>query len=73
MERNERERKRHLRHWSLFMIMLLEDREDLPRNYGYVGALQRLRTLLDVELDREGAADHGTGQRAMLEECVPGR
>ena len=48
------------------MIMLLEGREDLPRSYGYMGALQRLRELLDLELGGEAAADQGTAERTVF-------
>lgn len=52
MDREERERQRHVRHWATFMIMHLEGREgDAPR-YTYRESLQRLRELVDAELTR---------------------
>lgn len=52
MDANERERRRHICHWAMFMIMHLEGRESIPPKYDVTAALSRLRELIDVELAR---------------------
>ena len=50
MQREEEERRRHIRHWAMFMIMHLEGRESVAPRYDVTAALERLRELIDHEL-----------------------
>lgn len=50
MDREERERRNHVRRWACLMIMHLEGRDADPPRYTYEEALARLRDLLDREL-----------------------
>ena len=52
MDREEMERRRHLCHWATFMIMHLEGRESAQPRYEVRTALERLRELIDVELEK---------------------
>ena len=52
IDREERERRRHLCHWATFMIMHLEGRETAQPRYDLPAALERLRELIDEELER---------------------
>jgi hypothetical protein len=51
MDRNEQERRRHMCHWAMFMIMHMEGRESITPKYDLESALQRLRELIDRELE----------------------
>ena len=51
MDRNEEERRRHMCHWAMFMIMHLEGRESITPKYDVTSALERLRELIDRELE----------------------
>lgn len=54
MNAAERERRGHIRHWAVFMIMHLEGRDgEMPR-YTYAESLERLRELIDRELGQSG-------------------
>ena len=52
MDREEKERRRHVRHWATFMIMHLEGREGEVPDYSYQEALKRLGELVAQELER---------------------
>jgi hypothetical protein len=52
VDRNEEERRRHVCHWAMFMIMHLEGRESIPPKYDVASALRRLQELIDRELER---------------------
>jgi hypothetical protein len=52
MDRIEEERRRHLCHWATFMIMHLEGHEVAQPRYELRPALERLRGLIDEELER---------------------
>ena len=52
MDREEMERRRHLCHWATFMIMHLEGRDSAIPRYDLQSALEELRGLIDVELEK---------------------
>jgi hypothetical protein len=52
MDLKEEERRRHICHWAMFMIMHLEGRESIPPKYDVTAALARLRELIEEELLR---------------------
>jgi hypothetical protein len=51
MDRNEEERRRHMCHWAMFMIMHMEGRDSITPKYDVTSALLRLRELIDHELE----------------------
>ena len=51
IDREERERRRHIRQWARFMVTHLE-RSDEAKFLSYTEALVRLRELIDAELAR---------------------
>ncbi len=55
MTQDEQERRRHIRQWARFMISHLAECEpDETRHYDYLQALERLRDLLQDEIERVG-------------------
>lgn len=50
----ERERRSHIRRWAKFMIIHLERTEFDGYDYTYPEALERLKELIDRELERVG-------------------
>jgi hypothetical protein len=50
-DRDERERRRHIRQWARFMITHLEKTEE-SSDLSFQEALVRLRELIDLELAR---------------------
>ena len=51
IDREEQERRRHIRQWARFMVTHLEGTDD-AKFLSYTEALVRLRELIDIELDR---------------------
>jgi hypothetical protein len=56
---DELERREHVRRWARMMIVHLERSEFDVRQEGYAPTLQRLRELLDREIERVAAVDGG--------------
>lgn len=52
MDREERERREHIRTWAKFMIVHLERSEFDGFGYDYTETLERLKELLDREIAR---------------------
>lgn len=52
MDREEKERREHIRTWAKFMIVHLERSEFDGFGYTYTETLERLKELIDGELDR---------------------
>jgi hypothetical protein len=56
---DERERREHIRRWARMMIVHLERSEFDARQEGYAPTLERLRDLLQREIDRVRAEEGG--------------
>ena len=56
---DERERREHIRRWARMMIVHLERSEFDARQEGYAPTLERLRDLLQREIDSVRAAGGG--------------
>lgn len=57
MDREERERRSHIRRWAKFMIVHMERSEFDGYDYTYTEALERLKALIDRELEKVRAMD----------------
>lgn len=51
LDREEQERRRHIRQWARFMIAHLEGRDE-TKYLGYTDTLVRLQSLLADEIER---------------------
>lgn len=58
IDREEQERRRHIRQWARFMITHLEGRDE-AQLLSYTASLVRLRELIDREIARTGEESEG--------------
>ncbi len=65
MPREEQERRRHIRQWARLMIVHLERSDFDANHYSYVETLERLRELVDRELQQV----QGVAMRSRTEEA----
>ena len=57
MDTAERERRSHIRRWAKMMIVHLERSEFDTTYYSYTEALERLKELIERELEQARSAD----------------